>query len=92
MSHVDNLTIWDKLEFIAESLQFFIENNIEGECVECESETICEIYERIFFVMSQYYEDNDYEDDCESFEAFLEELNKIREKVENGNTEDFVEL
>lgn len=32
------------------------------------------------------------DDDCEAYIEFLKELKKIREKVENGDTSDFVEL
>jgi len=46
-----------EINIINECLKFFIDNNIEQECVEYEIDSLREIYERILTVMEPYYEE-----------------------------------
>ena len=48
--------VFDELDFIKKYLEFFIENNLEGECVECESESLLEIRKRLEIVIEPYVE------------------------------------
>ena len=48
--------VFDELYFIKKYLEFFIENNLEGECVECESESLLEIRKRLEIVIEPYVE------------------------------------
>ncbi|AMK16304.1 hypothetical protein [Methanobrevibacter olleyae] len=52
-----NETVFEELDIIKLCLMLFDENRIEGECLEIESESIHEIYERILKVMDDYYEE-----------------------------------
>lgn len=52
-----NETVFEELDIIKLCLMLFDEKRIEGECLEIESESIHEIYERILKVMDDYYEE-----------------------------------
>jgi len=45
----------EELELIKSSIDFLIENNIEQECVEYETEQIHDCFERLIKVIEPYY-------------------------------------